>query len=328
LLKLFNSSNPFTLFLFLVYSVAIHFHLFLNPGQFSSTYALAFDKIFMQLLHLHELPVLWLVVIHIAIVSLQGILISFLVQSNKILQKPSLVPAVVFVLITNIFHDIPAFSPEIISALIFTWALFKIFSTYNKTKIDSLLFDIGLIVAVSTLLFYPAAVFIGYAIAAVIRLRATSFREFLVLISGIAVICFLTATALFWFDILPVATAQLYIPTRLPDMKPIFSPVHIAEFSILGIVLMMALWFTGERFSSNIVQTRKYIGSFISLLLVACTVPLFSEHPAISNCYFLFIPASVIISYYLVQTKNQLYAELIFMSMLVAAIIFQTVNFA
>lgn len=328
MLRLFQSSNPLSILFYFLFAGALQFHMILNPApvaDFNST--LICHLFFDQLLHIKSISPQILAGIHAFIIALQGIVLSLVIQSNKIIQKSSLIPAAVFVTMASWFPEIELFSQQIITALFFTPILFKIFSTYNKTKIDGTIFDTGLISAFASLFFYPAIVFCLYSIFAVFRLRSTSFREFLVYITGVAVIYFLVVTAFFWFDLLPAFSAQFFLPDKMPSVELIQSPVYVVRFVLLGSVFITAIWMMGDKFSSNIVQIRKYFGSFTILLIFSIIMLFFCDQIMIADLYFLLIPLAVFIAYYFAQTKQTLYAEFIFWGMIGTAIIFQYANF-
>ena len=328
MLRLFQSSNPFSIVFYFIFSVAMQLHLILHPASIAGfNHTLTGHLFFENLLHIQNANIYLITGIHILIISLEGILISLVVQRNKIIQKSSLIPAAVFVVITSWFPEIQLISPQIITAFLITPVLFKIFSTYNKTKIDSTIFDTGLITTVASLFFYPAIVFCAFSIFAIFRLRSTSFREFLVYLSGVFVIYFLTLTTFFWFDLLPEFAQQFYLPHSLPSVELIMSPVYLVRLILLGIVFITSVWLMGDKFSSNTVQIRKYFGSFINLFVFSILILAFCEQITITDLYFLFIPVTVFIAWYFAQTKQRLYAEFIFWGMIGTAIIFQYSNF-
>ncbi len=329
MLRLFQSSNPFTIFIYFIFTALLHLHLFLSPQQFTTQYdTLLCDWLFNQLFHLHELP-FWLIAsIHVLIVGLTGLSLSLLIQKHKLIQKVFLIPGAVFVLIMSWFPEMPLLSPELIAGLILTLLLFRIFNTYNKTKIDSLLFDTGMISAVISLIYYPAIVFSLFAILAIFRLRSTSAREFLVFFSGLLVIYFLVFTIAFWFDLLPSFSEKIYFPLALPSFDKLNDTVLIIQFILLGAVLLLSLWHLNEKYSGNLVQVRKYYGSFINLFIFSILILFFAPAVNVVHFQFLFIPVACFISYYLTKSGNNLTAELIFMSMTAAAFIFQYLTFA
>ncbi len=328
MLRLFQSSNPLSILFYFIYAFGLQLHMILHPAAIADFHpALTGHLLFENVFHVQNASPVLIAGIQACLIALQGILISVVVQSNKIIQKSSLIPAAVFVAIVSWFPEMQLLSPQIIAAFLLTPVLFKIFGTYNKTKIDSVIFDTGLISATASLFFYPAIVFCAFSIFAIFRLRSTSFREFLVYATGVFCIYFLALTAFFWFDLLPEFSKQFYLPESLPSAELIMSPVYIVRLALIGSVFITAIWMMADKFSSNIVQIRKYFGTFTNLLIFSILILPFCEQITIADLYFMFIPLTVFIAYYFAQTKQQLYAEFIFWGMLGTAILFQYSNF-
>src|SRR5215216_1554958 len=98
MLRIFQSSNPFTIVLFLILTASLNFHYFTDPVLFDVDVLTPVAKFFLlDIIHADNIRIEILIIVHIILVALQGALISLLVRSYKILPKASLVPAVIFV---------------------------------------------------------------------------------------------------------------------------------------------------------------------------------------------------------------------------------------
>ncbi len=330
MLRIFQSSNPLTLLLLILYAVLANLKWLIYPDAAEiHNYSYISNIIFNNWLHLNQLPEIVVLTIHLAIIVVTGILICFLMQQFKIITKPSLIPAAVFITICSIFPAILFSSPEILCGIMLVWILFKIFSIYNKTKADMAYFDVGLITGLISLLYFPAIVFCFFGIIALFRMRSTSFRDFFIYLVGVLLGYFLIGTVVFWFDLLPdFVAAQFALPTGILVSEVSFSVITIVKLSIVGIIFITALLFFSNRFSVNLIQVRKYLGTFIWLFVFALA-SCFLNNPLQQYALFpLLLSISLFISYYFYHSKNRLAAELMFLTLLGTTLIFQYINFA
>lgn len=330
MLRIFQSSNPLTLLLLILYAVLVNLKWLIYPAPAElHTYSYISNIIFNKWLQLPQLPVYIVLILHIAIIVVTGILICFLMQQFKIITKPSLIPAAIFITICSIFPAILFSSPEILCGILLVWILFKTFSIYNKTKADMAYFDVGLMSSLMSLLYFPAIVFCFFGIITLFRMRSTSFRDFFIYMVGIVLGYFLIGTVVFWFDLLPeFAKAQFVLPKGILISEISFSVITIVKLSIIGIIFITALIFLSNKFSVNLIQVRKYLGAFVWLFVFAIA-SCFLNYPLQEYALFpVLLAVSLFISYYFYHSKNRLAAELMFLTLIGTTLIFQYINFA
>jgi len=328
-LRLFQSSNPLSLLLLILYAALINLKFFLGeiPTD-ETTYYFIGDLLFNQWLQLHRLPEFIVPFFNLACIVTQAVLISMLMQGSKVNTKPSLLPALVFILLCSFFPDILYNTPAVLSGFFLIWILFKIFSAYNKPKADNVYFDTGLLNGFISLLFFPTLVYSLYSLLAIIRMRSITFREFILFLSGFMVIYFLVATSFFWFDLLPDFWEKQF--DLLPDLKKIsgfFGSINLVKLFLIGIALIISLLFYSNKFSTNLIQVRKYLGSFISFFIFGIVAFLFNSNADAGGLYFLLMGTSFFISYYFFHSKNRTTPEIIHITLLGATILFQYINF-
>lgn len=330
MLRIFQSSNPLTLLLLILYAVLVNLKWIIAPEAIEiNSYGYISNIVFNNWLNMQQLPVSVVLIIHLGIIVVTGILSCFLMQQFKIITKPSLIPAAVFITICSLFPAILFSSPELLCGLIIVWMLFKVFIIYNKVKADMAYFDVGLMGGLISLFYFPATVFCFFGIIVLFSMRSTSFRDFFIYLIGVFLGYFLIGTALFWFDLLPdFVAAQFTLPNGISFQGSSFSANTIVKLSIVGIVFIVAIIFLGNRFSANLIQVRKYLAAFVWLLmftLAAC----FLNYPIQENAlYLLLLSISLFVSYYFYHSKNRFASEIMFLTLISTTLIFQYINFA
>jgi hypothetical protein len=329
-LRIFNSANPVSLILLLIYAAVLNVSSFVIPDTTlpesqNAVTSIAFGK----WLSIGAVQPPLLIIANILCIVMQGILICVLLHTYKILSKFSLVPAMIYILYCSMFPQLRIATPQVILSFLAVWLLFKIFALYNKTPAVTTLFDIGLLNGIILLLDFSTAPLLLFSILAAFTMRFTALREILVIISGVLIVYFLAATAFLWFDELRyLITTNFYIRKNIPDFSKIISSANSIKLLIASGALIPSLIFLNDRFSSQLIQIRKYLGSVVLLLIFSALQIFIPEQVSVLNFYLLCIPAAIIIGYYLINTKNQLYAELIHLGLLGTVLLFQYVKFA
>lgn len=329
MLRLFKSSDPVTLVFLIIYAVIVNVKLIIEPLPIDHTqYYFISDIIFNKWLNIGSIPNVVLIIANIIFVVIQAILISMMMQGYKIISKPSLLPAMVFILLCSLFPVMLTNTPLIITGFFIIWILFKIFSAYNKPKADNIYFDTGLLNGVASVLYFPAILFSIYSLLSLVRIRTTTFREFVLFITGIFIIYFLVGTAIFWFDLFPqFMDTQFFGSITFIAITSIFTKINSIKFIIIGIVLVMSLLFYSNKFSTNLIQVRRYLGSFVMLFIFSILTLLLNKFPGDSGLYFILITTAIFIGYYFFHSPKRLGPEVMHLGLLGATFIFQYINF-
>lgn len=328
MLRIFRNVNPVSLLLLALYTAITGYYSIAHPAvPENHDPNISTDILFFHWLHLGEIPPYISALIAEGIIFIQAILLVLLVRQFKLFPNPGLIPALIYILIFNLFPDTIYLSPLLILNFICFRMLFRIFRLYNSQKADTAIFDIGLLNGIFSVIYFPSAAFIVFSIQSLFRLRSTSFRELLVLLSGIFVILFLTATAYFWFDRLEEFTAQFTHPAFLPA-DTVFPGIDIFRFCLLAGLLLFSLFYLSTRFTANLIQTRKYLGTAV-FFIIFCVGTVFLQNTwRPESILLLFLPAALFIANYLANTRSRLAAEIVHMVLLGTVLLLQYVTFA
>lgn len=329
MLKILQNLTPLSLFFLLLYFAGLSVHVILQPFSVSSFYTTpAAELVFNEWAGFQNMTPIILRIIVLSSVFVQGLLVCYLLQSFKITSGFSLIPAAVYYLFCFLFNMAEAYHPLILINFLFIILIALLLNMYNKVKIDTAFFNAGLLLTLITLLFFPAAVVIIFCLYAFGKLRSTVFREILVFFSACIVIFFLVATAFFWFDSLPLFVHQFPIPRNFTALQIPPDIILIVKLFLLSVLLIVSFVFLNTKYSSVLIQIRKYFSCFIAygfiIVLAACVATPF----ALQNFYPLLLPVSVIAGYFFMNLKNREAAEIVHLALLGIVLLFQYINFA
>ncbi|MBC8048397.1 MAG: hypothetical protein H7Y00_16475 [Fimbriimonadaceae bacterium] len=329
MLRIFQNISPASFLLLLFYFAGLSVHVFLYPTEsdFSNLTILS-NLIVNEWTGFSNLNETTLLIIALICIFLQGILMCIFMNYFKMLNKFSLIPAVIYYLMCFLFPEFISFFPLLVINFLLVGLLFLLFSVYNKTKIDAGIFNIGLLITIIIMLYSPAAIFIIFCLYTLLRLRSTAFREILVFFSAVILLYFLQATLLFWFDMLPAFTRQFSFKFS-PEIRNLLDdPVLIVKLILSIILLIISFFFLQQKTSGMLIQTRKYFSCLATFSIFAIASALFASTVSVKNIYPALFPASIINAYYFIHLKNREAAEIIHLAVLGIVLLFQYINFA
>lgn len=266
--------------------------------------------------------------LQLVLICITGLFLSTLMQRYKLISKPSMIPAMSFVLLCSFFPSTLQAFPEIWVGLLILLIVQKIFAAYNKQRCDMTYFDVALLSGIATLIYFPAIILCLFSILGMLRMRSTSAREFLIYLCGLLTVVWLTGTILFWFvtvdDFLASWQLQFHYFT---DPATFFTTNMIIKLSVIGVAFIMALLLYFEKLSTNLIQLRRYMTVFVWLFLLLGAVLGLGIGVYEQAIYPLLIPVSMVIGYYFFHSKQPAYTESVHGALLLTTILLQYVTF-
>ena len=141
-----------------------------------------------------------------AIVFVQALLLNHLVNHFNLLGKPTFLPALMYVTLSGLFTPFLVLSPALICNFLVIWMLFKLFNFYKSKDSKSSAFDLGMIVAVGSLIYLPFVYLFLIIWIALIIFKPFNWREWVAGVIGYVTIFFFLAVYYYLNDSL----AQFY----------------------------------------------------------------------------------------------------------------------
>jgi len=261
------------------------------------------------------------VFISLILVFMQGFALNRLVVNFNLLKTPNYLTVLLFVSLACALPDFLVFSPILLCNFIIIWMLSKLFKIGTINEVRGLLFDLGLMVAAGTLLYYPFIIMMPLLWISLNIFRGFSWKEWASPLFGLGVVYFLLGLMYFWLDRLPEFYSLL-----TPEIKKLSIPKNweIKEFLILIPILPMLIFFFSalrKYFFKSIVQLRKsfqLVVYMISLLIIS----FFIFEAAELHHFLLMAPGlAICFAYYYTSAQNKWVYEPLFLS-LIACILY------
>lgn len=307
---LFRDKSDINLFFLILLSVGLHFHLLTHPPMVVANDTDGLLAYFILAFIKPISPLLLVFLFHAIIIS-QSIQLNILLSRLKMFQQVSYLPAFVYVLLTALFPYWGVLSAGLIANSLILWILSRLLELYDQSQPQTNEFNIGLLLSISILLYEPIAILIPVVLFALTIIRPFRLTEWLVLIMGILLpfyfifaFVFLTNNASSFTQFLP----------KLDWKNPLVRPETsiILSLIVIGVQLMVGVYFWQQQHSRFIIQVRKYWGVLLLMLFLALFQPIIFSAQALYASAIVITPLACFISFGYSSPKSLLIPNILF----------------
>jgi hypothetical protein len=200
----------------------------------------------------------------------------------------------------------------------------RLFSIYKQQYAFREVFDTGLLIGISTLIYFPSIVLFFAMIIALGLLRPFIWREYLIGFLGLFSTYFLVGTWFFWTDNLRKFIdyqfgSGLYGFNSIIEFTP---AVRVIGLIMLFIFVASFVIFQNTYLKSPI-QVRKYLILTAWMLILFTVSFLFKYTMTLNHFLIITVPLSMVVSYYLLNLKRKRVAEIVHAVLLFTILFFQ-----
>ena len=250
------------------------------------------------------------VVFATVIVLLQAILLNRIVNNYNLLGKPSFMPALMYVTASAILEPFVVLSPVLIANFLVLWMIDKFLSIYRKERVLPALFDLGMITAIGTLIYFPFIAMLLLLWVSLVILRPFNWREWAAGLIGFLTVCFFVATIYYLTDSLDRFFKSVTLATSFHTGFHVNPHDYIVLLPVL-LILVLSAFILRQKFNRSNVHVRK---SYIILqFLLLFPFLSFYLNPEYNIYHFLLaIPSLAIFMalFFISSTKRWLYESL------------------
>jgi hypothetical protein len=211
MINIFKIYNPLNiLWLVIILFITRLGYIFHAPDQLQFTFVEPFARLLVPVSYESAFSPGVNVFLASMIVLGQALLINYLVNFYNLLGKPTFLPALLYVTLSALFTPFMVLSAPLICNFLTIWMLFKLFSIYKSDDAKSTTYDLGIIVAVGTLIYLPFIyLFLSIWIALII-FKPFNWREWVSGILGYITVFFFLAVFYYLNNRLGVNHSSFY----------------------------------------------------------------------------------------------------------------------
>ena len=274
MIGLFRRKNPGNAFLLLFYGLILKFPIFLHPQLPTSSPEdnYLYDQVLKFLVSFTgKTPVLYSVITFF-LLFLQASLFNRICNHHKLLGKSSFLPGMSYMLVTSLFTSWNYFSAPLLINSLMMWVWYRMLNLYNSAQPGSAIFNIGVLIGVASMLYFPAIAFTLLILFALIIMRPFRIREWIVGLIGVTIPYYILFIFLFlsdkwkWSIIFP--SFRFNLPIIPTDIWITISMVLLVIPFVIGGFLVQA------NLTKMLIQVRK-AWSLLLLYLMVITFTIF-----------------------------------------------------
>jgi hypothetical protein len=315
----FKQLNPLNILFLALFTFFMRLAIFINqPASLQFEFLEPFAKFFIQTPSQSYFSTTANLSLAALVVFVQALIFNRIINNHNLLGKPSYLPALLYVTGTSLFLQFFILSPPLLCNFLLIWIMNKFLNLGKASSALSILFDVGMIIAVGTLMYFPFIVFLAMLWLSLLLYRAFNWREWLVGIFGFLTIFLFVAVFYYWNDNL----SQFYQIWRpLTNKFPSLMRLNLNDYVVLlpiAIILILAALQLRNNFFRSFIATRKAFQMLFFMFLVA----LISFYAKTDFKVFHFLlsvaPGAVFLAYYFANAKTRWIYESLFAVLVIA----------
>lgn len=263
------------------------------------------------------------VLLTLILTLLQALLLNRIVNHFNFLGKPNFLTALLFMTLVSLFLPFLVLSPTLICNFITIWMMSKLFSIYKQADVKGLMFDLGMIVALGSLVYFPFIVLFLLLWIALVIFRPFIWREWATPLLGFSTVYFLLGVVYYWLD-------------RFAEFKAIFSPftnplpstLHVDFHDYLVVIpIVIAMFFflavLRDQYFRSIVHIRKSFQLLFYMLLLIGGSFYLNEKININHFLLCAPPLAIYLAYYFSFAKRKWIYESLYIIIIATIAYFQ-----
>jgi hypothetical protein len=249
---------------------------------------------------------------------IQAILFNRVVNNHALLSKPSFLPALLYVTSASLFMPFLILSPPLICNFLLIWMMDKFLKVGKSPNAIMIMFDVGMIIAIGTLIYFPFIVMLVMLWLTLLLYRSFEWREWVSGLVGVLTIFFFIGVYYYWNDSLSMFY-KIWLPlgNKFPSVFKINYNDYLVLVPVLIMMVLAALQLR-ENFFRSFISTRKAFQMLFFMFVVALIS--FYTKPDFRLYHFLLCvpPGSVLLAYYFSNAKKRWFYESLFLILVFA----------
>lgn len=324
IIRAFRNYNPINILWLIIILFALRIGFLTNtPAHVNFTLLEPFARTLVPANYEQYINIQLSVFLAAIIVLAQAVMLNAMVNHYNLLGKPSFLPALGYVTFTSLFTPFLVLSQPLLCNFLLIWMLFKLLNFYKNDSGKSAAYDLGMIVAVGTLIYFPFIFMVIIIWIALMIFRAFNWREWVAVLFGYATIFFFLAV-------------YYYLTDHLKDFYNIWSPlsakfpnrVNIDYYNYLVlipviVILLLCIVKLRENFFRSYVHVRKSFQLLFFVFLIGGLCFYVRADFNLNHFLLCAMPAAVFFAYYFLYAHTKWFYELLYFILFAGIIYFQ-----
>ncbi|MFA6275904.1 MAG: DUF6427 family protein [Pedobacter sp.] len=309
----FRNLNPVNLLILAAYTIFMRLAILFNlPDHLNFEFLESYTKFFIQIPLTSSFSPAVNIFFATSITFIQAILFNRIINNHGLLAKPSYLPALLYITSSSLFLQFLILSPPLICNFLLIWIMDKFLKIGKTPNAMMAMFDVGMIIALGTLIYFPFIVLLIMLWLSLLLYRSFNWREWIAGFIGFLTLFFFVAVFYYWNDNI----TQFYkiwrpLVNKFPSTLKINFNDYLVLFPISVIMILAALQLR-ENFFRSFISTRKAFQMLFFMFIIA--IISFYTKPDFRVYHFLLSvpPGAVLLAYYFSNAKKRWFYESLF----------------
>jgi len=309
----FRNLNPVNLLLLVLFAFLTRIVIFMRlPDQVHFEFAEAYTRFFLKVPAFSLFSPVGSAILATVLVLGQAIIFNVVVNRHGLLAKQSYLPALMYITACGLFLQFMLISPPLICNFILIWMMDKFIKSGKMASAMMTMFDIGMLTALGTLIYFPFVVFLVLLWLSLLLYRSFNWREWVAGLIGFLTIFFLVAVYYYWNN-------NLYqfigIWKPLANAFPSGLRIHYNDYLVLipvGLIMVLAVLQLRENFFRSFISTRKAFQLLFFMFLITF-ISFYTKNDFRLYHFLLSVPpGAVMLAYYFSNARKRWFYETLF----------------
>jgi len=284
---LFKQKSPANIVLLFIFGLLLKLPLFLYPKAITTG---PNDGRLYQFLvgYLQGGSVIVCSLISFLFLYVQALLVNYLINEYRMTTRQTFLPGMAYLMITSFLPEWNFLSASLLTSTLIIWAFIKLFRLYNVDNASASIFNIGLIIGISSFLFFPSVFFGICILLGLLILRPFRLNELFLFLLGVVTPYYFYAVYLYLTNAFSV---KKFVPVIGLQVHEINATVWLAASTFLLIIpFLIGGYFIQTHLRKMLIQVRKNWSILLLYLLVALFIPFINNSNSFHNWVLLAAP--------------------------------------
>jgi len=324
MIQQFRGINPINIINLVLIAFLLRIELFINiPEKVAFEFMEPFSRLLMTVPNESGIGPLTNLSIALLLLILQSLIFNRIINNYNLLGKQTYLPALLYVTAGSLFSPFLVLSPTLICNFLILIMIERFLSIYKKQRVSSVMYDLGMLVALGTLLYFPFIAMLPLMWISLFIFRPFYWREWVAVIIGYLTIFFFLAVFYYLNDTLD-QFYEIWLPlgSKFPTEYNLNSSDSLVLIPFL-LILMLGFFQIQKSFFRSVVQLRKSF-QLIFIMFIVSLASFYLKSEVVLYHFLLCVPsAAVIMAYYFVYAGRRWIYESLYLMLFGSIIYFQ-----
>ena len=257
------------------------------------------------------------------ILIVQALIFNQILNQHSLLGRPTFLPALMYVTAGSLLSPFLLLSPALVCNFLLLWMIDNFLSIYKRNEVRSVTYDLGMMVAIGTLIYFPFISMLPLIWISLMIFRPFDWREWFAVISGFITIFFFLAVFYYWNDSLD-KFYRIWLPltTKFPTNLRINFYDSLVLIPVV-IILVLGFFQLQQNFFRSVVQLRKSFQLLFFMLLIGLLSFYLKQNLVLYHFLFCVPPAAALMAYYFLHSGKRWLYESLYLVLTACIIYFQ-----